>query len=90
MLAIAWFILLALLAGLRAYGIRRASSIGLAVGALSIPAVIYLDYIQLAILKLSIFQLCSDCEIAHAIGLILFGLFIVMYRADSKTKVAGT
>lgn len=82
LLAIAWFVLLTLLAGLRAYGIRRASMIGLAVGALCIPAIIYLDYIQLAVIH----AICSDCEVAHAFGLVLFALFIVIYRSDRKIK----
>lgn len=82
LLAVAWFALLTLLAGMRAYGIRSASMIGLIVGALSVPAIIYLDYIQLAIIH----AICSDCELAHALGLILFVLFIIMYRSDRRRK----
>ncbi len=81
LLAIAWFILLTLLASLRAYGIRRASMIGLMIGTLCIPAIMYLDYIQLAIIH----AICSDCEIAHAIGLVLFALFVVSYRSDRRS-----
>lgn len=84
LLAVAWFALLTLLAGLRAYGIRRASTIGLIVGALCIPAIAYLDYIQLAVIH----AICSDCELAHALGLILFVLFIIMYRNDRRSKKA--
>jgi uncharacterized membrane protein len=84
LLAVAWFILLTLLAGLRAYGIRGASMIGLMIGALCVPAIIYLDYIQLAVIH----AICSDCELAHAFGLILFVFFIVMYRSDRKSKRA--
>ena len=82
LLAVAWFILLTLLAGMRAYGIRSASLIGMSVGALCVPAVIYLDYIQLAVIH----AICSDCELAHVLGLILFALFIIIYRSDRKSK----
>ncbi len=82
MLAVAWFVLLTLIAGLRAYGIRRASLIGLILGALCVPAIVYLDYIQLAIIH----AICSDCEVAHAFGLTLFALFIVIYRSDRRYK----
>jgi len=82
LLSIGWFSLLTLLAGLRAYGIRRASTIGLVVGALCVPAIIYLDYIQLAVIH----AICSDCEIAHLLGIILFVLFIIMYRNDRRNK----
>ena len=82
LLAVAWFTLLTLLAGMRAYGIRSASMIGLFVGTLCVPAIIYLDYIQLAIIH----AICSDCELAHVLGLILFVLFIIMYRSDRKRE----
>jgi uncharacterized membrane protein len=82
MLAVAWFTLLTLLAVIRAYGIRSASTVGLIVGALSVPAVIYLDYIQLAVIH----AICSDCELAHALGLILFALFFVIYRSDRRSR----
>jgi uncharacterized membrane protein len=82
LLAVAWFLLLTLLAGLRAYGIQRASKIGVIIGALCVPAIIYLDYVQLAIIH----AICSDCELAHALGLILFILFIVIYRSDRRSK----
>lgn len=82
LMAVGWFLLLTLLAGLRAYGIGRASLIGLLIGALSVPAIVYLDYIQLAVVH----AICSDCEIAHALGLILFALFVVIYRSDRKTE----
>ncbi len=82
MLAVAWFVLLTLLAGLRAYGVRGASMIGVMVGAFCVPAIVYLDYIQLAIIH----AICSDCEVAHAFGLILFALFIVIYRSDRRYK----
>lgn len=74
--------MLTLLAGMRAYGFRRASTIGFAVGALCVPAIIYLDYIQLAIIH----AICSDCELAHLLGLILFVLFIIIYRSDRRSK----
>ena len=86
LLAVGWFSLLTLVAGLRAYGIQRASTIGLMVGALCVPAIIYLDYIQLAIMHLSIMHLCSDCELAHLLGIILFVLFIVIYRSDRRSN----
>jgi len=82
LLAVAWFILLTLIAGLSAYGIQSASKIGLIIGALCVPAIIYLDYVQLAIIH----AICSDCELAHALGLILFMLFIVIYRSDRRRK----
>jgi len=83
LLAVAWFSLLTLLAVLRAFGIRSAALVGMIVGALCIPAVIYLDYIQVAIIH----AICSDCELAHVLGLILFGLFVIIYRADRKEKI---
>jgi uncharacterized membrane protein len=70
------------LAGARAYGVRGASRFGLVIGALCVPAIIYLDYIQLAVIH----AICSDCELAHFLGLILFVLFILIYRADRKAK----
>ena len=70
------------LAGARAYGVRAASRFGLIVGALCVPAIIYLDYIQLAVIH----AICSDCELAHFLGLILFVLFMLIYRADRKAK----
>ena len=82
MLAVAWFTLLTLIAGIRAYGYQTASIIGLGVGVLCIPAIIYLDYIQLAVIH----AICSDCELAHILGLILFGLFVVIYRSDRRGK----
>jgi uncharacterized membrane protein len=84
LLAVGWFSLMAVVAGVRAYGISRASLVGLVVGALCVPAIIYLDYIQLAVIH----AVCSDCEFAHILGLILFILFIAMYRSDRKAKQA--
>lgn len=54
--------------------------IGAIVGAFCVPAIIYLDYIQVAIIH----AICSDCELAHALGLILFVLFVFIYRIDRK------
>jgi uncharacterized membrane protein len=82
LLAVAWFALLTLLAALRAYGIRMASLLGFAIGALCVPAVIYLDYVQVAIIH----AICSDCELAHVLGLALFALFAIMYRSDRKGR----
>jgi uncharacterized membrane protein len=84
LLAVGWFTLMAVLAGIRAYGIIGASRVGLIVGTLCVPAIIYLDYIQLAIIH----AICSDCELAHFLGLILFILFIIIYRSDRKSKKA--
>jgi uncharacterized membrane protein len=81
LLALAWFIFLAIVAGIRAYGIRSASIVGLAVSALCVPAIIYLDYVQLAVIH----AICSDCELAHVLGLILFALFIIIYRSDRRS-----
>ena len=78
LLAVAWFTFLTIVAGVRAYGIRAASVVGLIVGALCVPAIIYLDYIQLAVIH----AICSDCELAHGLGLVLFALFAVIYRYD--------
>jgi uncharacterized membrane protein len=72
------------LAGVRACGINRASLVGLIIGALCVPAIIYLDYIQLAVIH----AICSDCELAHILGLILFALFIMIYRTDRRAKKA--
>jgi len=82
LLAVGWFSLMTVLAAVRAFGVQRISLIGLIVGALCVPAILYLDYIQLAIIH----AICSDCELAHALGVIVFVLFIVIYRADRKTK----
>jgi uncharacterized membrane protein len=82
LLAVGWFSLMTVLAGARAYGVQGASRVGLVIGAFCVPAIIYLDYIQLAVIH----AICSDCELAHILGLILFALFIVTYRADRKSK----
>ena len=82
LLAVGWFSLMTVIAGVRAYGRQSASLIGLVVGALCIPAIIYLDYIQLAVIH----AICSDCELAHLLGLILFALFIIIYRSDRKSS----
>jgi uncharacterized membrane protein len=84
LLAVGWFSLMTVLAGARAYGVQPASRLGLVIGALCVPAIIYLDYIQLAVIH----AICSDCELAHFLGLILFALFIVIYRADRKSKTS--
>ena len=86
LLAVAWFSLLTLLAVIRAYGIRSAAAAGVIVGALCVPAVVYLDYIQVAVIH----AICSDCELAHVLGLILFVLFVVIYRSDRKDKSKKT
>jgi len=86
LLAVAWFTLLTLLAVVRAWGNRGASKIGLIVGALCVPAIIYLDYIQLAIVH----AICSDCELAHVLGLVLFALFIIIYRSDRRSEKEET
>jgi len=83
LLAVGWFNLMTVIAGARAYGINRASLIGLIVGAFCVPAIIYLDYIQVAVIH----AICSDCELAHILGLILFILFVVIYRSDRREKV---
>jgi uncharacterized membrane protein len=80
LLAVAWFSLLTLLAVLRALGVRSAGMIGVIVGGFCVPAIIYLDYIQLAIIH----AICSDCELAHVLGLILFVLFVFIYWTDRK------
>ena len=85
LLAVGWFSLLAIIAGVSAYGVRGASRVGLLIAALCIPTIIYLDYIQIAIIH----AICSDCELAHILGLILFALFIIMYRSDKKSKTSG-
>jgi uncharacterized membrane protein len=86
LLAVGWFSLLAIIAGVRAYGVRVASRIGLPIAALCIPTIIYLDYIMIAIIH----AICSDCELAHILGLILFALFIIMYRSDKKSNASET
>jgi uncharacterized membrane protein len=85
LLAVGWFSLMTVVAGARAYGVQAASRVGLVVGAFCVPAIIYLDYIQLAVIH----AICSDCELAHILGLILFALFIVTYRSDRKNKANG-
>ena len=86
LLAVGWFSLLAIIAGVRAYGVRGASRIGLPIAALCIPTIIYLDYIMIAIIH----AICSDCELAHILGLILFALFIIMYRSDKRSNANET
>ena len=86
LLAVGWFSLLAIIAGVRAYGVRGASRIGLPIAALCIPTIIYLDYIMIAIIH----AICSDCELAHILGLILFALFIIMYRSDRRSNANET
>ncbi len=81
-----WFSLLAAIAGARAYGVRGASRVGLLVAALCIPTIMYLDYIMIAVIH----AICSDCELAHILGLILFALFIIMYRSDKKSNANET
>ena len=82
LLAVGWFSLMTVLAGVRAYGVNTASKVGVVVGALCVPAIIYLDYIQLAVIH----AICSDCELAHFLGLILFVLFILIYRSDRNAE----
>jgi uncharacterized membrane protein len=82
LLAIGWFSLLTVLGGVRALGFRRASTVGVIVGALCVPAIIYLDYIQIAVIH----AICSDCELAHLLGVILFVLFIIIYRYDRRNN----
>ncbi|HUO41550.1 MAG TPA: vitamin K epoxide reductase family protein [Methylomirabilota bacterium] len=82
LLAVAWFSLLTVLALVRALGVRVASMIGVVVGALCVPAIIYLDYIQVAVIH----AICSDCELAHVLGIILFVIFVIIYRSDRKEK----
>ncbi len=78
--AVIWFSILALLGLARAYGKKKASLIGMLVGALCIPTIIYLDYIMVAIIH----AICSDCELAHLTGVFAFVLFIILYRSDRK------
>lgn len=82
LLAVAWFTLMTILAAATAYEIKHAPKVGLVVGALCVPAIVYLDYIQLAVIH----AICSDCELAHALGLILFILFVVIYRSDRRNS----
>jgi len=86
LLAVGWFSLLAIIAGVSAYGVRGASRVGLLIGALCVPAIIYLDYIQIAVIH----AICSDCELAHIVGLILFALFIIIYRVDRTSNANET
>ncbi len=86
LLAVGWFSLLAVIAGMSAYGVRGASRVGLLVAALCIPTIMYLDYIMIAVIH----AICSDCELAHILGLILFALFIIMYRSDKKSNANET
>jgi len=79
--AVIWFSILALLGLTRAYGKKKASLIGMLVGALCVPTIIYLDYIMVAIIH----AICSDCELAHLTGLFAFVLFIILYRSDRKS-----
>ncbi len=80
--AVIWFSILALLGLARAYGKKKASLVGMLIGALCIPTIIYLDYIMVAIIH----AICSDCELAHLTGLCAFILFIILYRSDRKSE----
>jgi len=86
LLAVGWFSLLAAIAAISAYGVQRASTVGLVLGALCVPTIIYLDYIMVGVIH----AICSDCELAHILGLILFALFIIMYRSDRKINAIET
>jgi len=82
LLAVGWFSLMTVIAAARAFGVYRASIVGLILGVFCVPAIIYLDYIQLAVIH----AICSDCELAHILGLILFVIFVAIYRSDSKAR----
>jgi len=80
--AVAWFCVLALLGLARVSGKKKASLIGMLVGALCVPTIIYLDYIMVAVIH----AICSDCELAHITGLFAFVLFIILYRSDRNAE----
>jgi len=80
-LAVGWFSIMTVIAAATAYGVRGVSRIGLLLGALCVPTIIYLDYVQLEVIH----AICSDCELAHLLGLVLFVLFVVIHRAERKT-----
>lgn len=82
LLAVAWFSIMTILAAATACEVKHAPTVGLVVGALCVPAIVYLDYIQLAVIH----AICSDCELAHVLGLILFVLLIVIYRSDRRSS----
>ena len=84
LLAVGWFSLLAIIAGISVYGVRVASGVGLIIAGLCVPTIMYLDYIMIAVIH----AICTDCEFAHILGLILFALFIIMYRSDKRSSVS--
>lgn len=83
--ALIWFIAMTSLFAISAVGLLAVTKPGLILGSLSVPTVIYLDYVQLAIIK----AICWDCVTAHILGLALFGLFAVMFITERKHPVSG-
>ncbi len=81
--ALVWFIAMTILAVVSGLGTHTVSKYGLFLGSLSVPTVIYLDYIQLAIVR----AICWDCVTAHILGLALFGIFALMFLADRRADI---
>jgi len=82
--AVIWFSVLTVLAGMRVFDKKKASTIGVLLASLCVPTIIYLDYIMIAVIH----AICTDCELAHLVGLFLFILFIILYRTDRKSGSA--
>ena len=77
--ALSWFICMTIISIL---GIIRNTSAkyGTILGSLALPTVIYLDYLQLAVIR----AICWDCVIAHVLGLAMFGIFTIMFIAERR------
>jgi uncharacterized membrane protein len=80
--ALIWFVAMTGLSAISMFGLLAVTKPGLILGSLSVPTVVYLDYVQLAIIK----AICWDCVTAHILGLALFGLFAVMFVLERRQE----
>jgi len=80
--ALVWFLGLTILAATAAARSVDVWRHGLALASLSIPTVIYLDYVQIVIIG----AICWDCVTAHVLGLALFGTFLAgfLFKRNSR------
>lgn len=78
--ALVWFVAMTTLSAMIAFGPFAVAKHGLLLGSLSVPTVIYLDYVQLVIIR----AICWDCVTAHILGLALFGTFALIFLSERK------